>query len=135
MSDSLTPNFGDDRSQQTPTWVKRVRLRYPQESAKHTDAELAELVRESLNTCDGLQIKDEAAILRYVALRVLITPQQRQSRLIRGTLIRTLSNLDWDSAQRLDFVYKYIVGRPVSSSEPDFGPSYVPPVKALNGSM
>jgi hypothetical protein len=32
--------------------------------------------------------------------------------------------------KKLDFLYKHVVGRPVSPNEPDFGPGFVPPSPA-----
>jgi hypothetical protein len=110
-------------------WTKKLQERYPEESAKISEFRLLEMVRESRGTCEGLQINNENDVLRYIALRVLVTPQQRESRLIQGVLIRTLSYLDWSSEQRLDFIYKHIVGRQVAQDEMDFGSSFVPETK------
>jgi hypothetical protein len=113
-------------------WLKKLKDRYPHESAKVEEPLLLEMVRESLGTCAVLQISDPDDMLRYIALRVLLTPEQRQSRLIRGVLIRTLTYLDWDARKRLDFIYKHIIGRPVSKDEIDFGPLFVPEMEMLN---
>jgi hypothetical protein len=64
-----------------------------------------------------------------VALRVLLTPEQRQSGLIQGVLVRVLGHLDWPSTKRLDFVYNHVVGRPVSPNEMDFGADFAPAPK------
>ena len=84
------------------------------------------MVKASLSTCGTLRIADESDVLRYVALRILLTPQQKASRLIQGVLVRILSHPDWSSQKRLDFVYKHVVGRPVSPREQDFGRDFPP---------
>ena len=101
-------------------WLRRVQWRYPKETRAMDEAQILEMIKEALSTCLRLEIIDEKDILRYVALRVLLTPEQKQSSLIAGVLLRILSNLDWDSKKRLDFVYKHVVGRPVSKKETDF---------------
>jgi hypothetical protein len=107
--------------------AREIRSRHPKESAQYSEAQLAEMVAASLATCGPLQIQEHEDILRYAALRVLITPEQRASPLIRGVAQRILSSLSWSPSKRLDFVYQHIVGRPVSANEPDFGPLFVPP--------
>lgn len=91
-----------------------------------SERKLLEMVQATLSTCPTLEIVDDEDIFRYAALRVLLTPEQKQSPLIQGVLVRILSNLDWDSKKRLDFVYKHVVGRPVSPQETNFG-KYFPP--------
>jgi hypothetical protein len=110
-------------------WTRKLQERYPEKSVAIDEIRLLEMVRESLGTCEGLKISDEEDVLRYIALRVLLTAEQRESRLIRGVVIRTLSYVDWESGKRLDFIYKHIVGRRVAQNETDFGPLFVPEVK------
>jgi hypothetical protein len=106
--------------------VDELRFRYRKESACHTQAQLSDMVGQSLAASQQLNINEKADIFRAVALRVLITPEQRNSPIILGSLIRIITNLKWSSKQRLDFIYKHLVGRTVSSNKPDFGTSFVP---------
>ncbi len=107
-------------------WVKRLRARYPVHAGRFTDAELEEMVRAALNACPLLHITETRDVFRLIALRVLITQEQKQSKLIEGALLRILCNLSWNPKKRLDFVYKHIINRPVSTEEPDFGPTFIP---------
>jgi hypothetical protein len=95
-----------------------------------SEAYLHQIVRRALKKCVSLLIEDEKDVFRYIALFVLLTPEQRVSRLVQGTVIRVLTNLSWGSRQRLDFIYRHVVGRPVSANEMDFGPLFVPPIGA-----
>jgi hypothetical protein len=107
-------------------WVRRLQWRHPREARAWREPELLETIRTALATCPELEIVEEADVLRYLALRVLLTPEQRRSPLLQGVLVRILGNLDWDAEKRLDFVYKHVVGRPVSPEEPDLGPGFAP---------
>jgi hypothetical protein len=107
-------------------WVHRVEWRYPKESNELNAAQLRQAVQEALASCAPLEIDNDYDIFRFVALRVLLTPEQTQSHLIQGAVVRTLSNLDWDCTKRLDFVYKHIVGRAVLFPETDFGRDFAP---------
>lgn len=64
--------------------------------------------------------------VRYLSLCVLLTPEQRQSKLVQGVLQRVLSNLNWEPSQRLNFINTHIVERPVSVDEEDFSLSRIP---------
>jgi hypothetical protein len=110
-------------------WTRKLQERYPEKTANIDELRLLEMVRESLSSCEGLHLSEGNDVFRYIALRVLLTPEQRESRLIRGVLIRTLSYLEWESGKRLDFIYKHIVGRPVVQNETDFGALFVPETK------
>jgi hypothetical protein len=113
-------------AEQILLWVRRLQWRYPTQTKMIVEAKLAAMVQEALSSCKALEIADEKEVFRFVALRVLLTQEQRQSPLIQGVLVRILSNLDWDSKKRLDFIYKHVVGRPVSSDEIDFGKDFAP---------
>lgn len=121
----------EEQSQAQPpaVWVKRLRARYPGQTQGLDDARLEAVVREALTACIMLEIIEERDIFRAIALRVLLTPEQRQSKLIKGALLRIMCNLEWDAKKRLDFVYRHIVGRSASPDEPDIGPSFVPPTR------
>jgi len=112
------------------SWVRRLQWRYPQQTSTVNEAQLVEMVRAALSTCPTLLIVDDRDIFRYLALSVLLTSTQKQSPLIQGVLVRILSKLDWDGKKRLDFVYRHVVGRPVSPQEAEFG-MFFPPKSAI----
>jgi hypothetical protein len=118
------PPSGSDQEQER--WVKRLQGRYPEQTRVLDPAELLRRVRESLALCPPLEITEEKDIFRFLALSVLLTPEQKKSTLVEGVMRRILSNLDWDGTRRLDFLYKHLVGRPVSQNEMDFGPNFIP---------
>jgi len=107
-------------------WYRCLQARHPAEAGLFGEAELRRLIRESFVLCPRLQIDEERDILRFLALALLLTPEQRRSRLVEGVVRRILGNLEWESGKRLDFLYHHLVGRSVSPEEPDFGPSYAP---------
>ena len=107
-------------------WVKRLQGRYPEQTRGVDPAELRQRIREALAVCPALELTEEKDLFRFIALSVLLSPEQKKSRLVEGVMRRILANLDWDGAKRLDFLYKHLVGRPVSPDELDFGPSFIP---------
>jgi hypothetical protein len=119
-----TPPSGSE--QEELRWVKRLQGRYPEQTRDLDPVELLMRVRESLVLCPSLEITEEKDIFRFLALSVLLTPEQKKSKLVEGVTRRILSNLDWDGTRRLDFLYKRLVGRPVSPNEMDFGPNFIP---------
>jgi len=129
MNDS---NAENNRETKIAALVGELKTHYPKECSQYADARLAEMTSQSLETCPNLQITEAADIFRYVALRVLLTDEQRHSPLQLGTMIRILTNFGWDANHRLNFIYKHIVGRPVSLHEQDFGALFVPPVRVGN---
>ncbi len=107
-------------------WVKRIQGRYPEQACIIDLAELRQRVREALVLCPALVITEEKDVFRFIALGVLVTSEQKRSKLVEGVVRRILGNLDWESSKRLDFLYKHLVGRPVSPDEIDFGPTFIP---------
>jgi hypothetical protein len=112
--------------QEVRSLVKRLQGRYPAQTRDIDPAELLRRTREALALCPALEITDEKDVFRFIALSVLITDEQKRSKLVEGVTRRILANLDWDSEKRLDFLYKHLVGRPVSPDEMDFGPTFIP---------
>jgi hypothetical protein len=107
-------------------WAARVRARHPQQAARYTPEQLERSMAGWYGLLDTLGIEEHEDRVRFLALAVLLTPEQRASRLVNGVLRRTMANTDWEPSQRLDFVYKHLVGRPVAPDEEDFGPTFVP---------
>jgi hypothetical protein len=122
----VNPTNKSEVANDTLFWVHRIEWRYPTESSALDAAQLRQAVQEALASCAPLEVNNDYDIFRFVALRVLLNPEQKRSPLIQGALVRTLSNLDWDCTKRLDFVYKHIVGRSVLSPETDFGRDFAP---------
>jgi len=109
-------------------WVRRIEGRYPEETRSIERAELIRRVHEGFALGPTLEITDEKDMLRFIALGILMTEEQKRSKLIEGVVRRILANLDWDAEKRLDFLYKHVVGRPVSPDEPDFGVQFLPAI-------
>lgn len=107
-------------------WVKRLQGRYPEHTRGIDPEELRQRVREAFALNPTLEITEEKDAFRLIALSVLLTPEQKRSTLAQGVMQRVLAHLDWDATQRLDFLYKHLIGRPVSSKEMDFGPNFIP---------
>lgn len=110
--------------------VKRLQGRYPEQTHGLPEKELLRRVREALAVAPALEITEEKDVFRFVALSVLLTPEQKTSKLVEGVLRRILANVDWEGEKRLDFLYKHLVGRAVSPNEMDFGPNFVPSADA-----
>ncbi len=102
--------------------AQRLARIHPELSAE----QLEEIVRRRTAAAAALEIQDEDDVMRFVDLEFRITAEQRRSPLIVGTLRRILGNVDWEPAKRLDFVYKHLVGRSVSPTEPTLEPWFVP---------
>jgi hypothetical protein len=107
-------------------WVRRVSVLHPAEAAQYTPEALERSMAGWLDLLAPLELHDHQDQVRFLGLSVLLTPDQRRSRLVQGVLQRIMYNADWSPKQKLDFVYKHLVGRPVSESEEDFGPAFVP---------
>ena len=107
-------------------WVARVRARHPVESARYTEEQIEKAMFGWLNLMEPLGLNEHEDQVRFVGLCVLLTPEQRRSPLTRGVLMRIMSYKKWPSHIRLDFVYKHLVGRPLSANEEDFGPKFAP---------
>ena len=117
---------GRDHEEPAPLWAKRLRARYPDQTRELDDAQLEEVVRAALAACAPLEITETPDVFRTIALRVLVTPEQKQSKLVEGTLLRIMCNRAWSPKKRLDFVYKHLIGRSVAKDETNFGSAFVP---------
>jgi hypothetical protein len=119
-------DINPDDPEQQESYIRKLRGRYPKETAGMARDQLMELVREALARCPPLKIREPRDVLLFVALCILITPQQRKSKLLESVLRRVLEAIeDWSATKRLDFIYKHVVGRPAPDPEPDFGPWFV----------
>jgi hypothetical protein len=123
MSDGETfPPLNPEDPGQQALYLTRLRWRYPKETGTVTEARLLEVVREGLKLCVPLHINDPKEILRFLALSLLLTPAQKRSALLRAVLYRVVKAYsNWGAKKRLDFIYKYVVGRAPPDPEPDFG--------------
>lgn len=128
------PVHADDPAQQMH-YLRQVQWRYPRETGAVQAAALEDAVKEGLRLCPPLRINDPKEILRFLALTVLLTPAQKQSTLLTNVVYRVLLATDgWGARKRLNFIYKFVVGRAPPDPEPDFGvwfiadPRWCPPV-------
>ena len=86
---------------------------------------LKSVVREGLKLCAPLTIRNPQDVLRFLALSIFITPEQKMSPLIERVIRLVLGNTDFSARRRLNFLYKHVVGRSPPNPEPDFGPWFV----------
>jgi hypothetical protein len=137
--DILPPLLPDDPHEQMQ-YLRRVQWRHPDEAAAVDEACLLDMVRAGLRLCAPLQIQDPVQVVRFLALGLLLTPEQKRSSL-HATVVRRilLAVPGWKATKRLNFLYKYVVGRPAPEIEPDLGvwfiadPSWLPvPLEALD---
>jgi hypothetical protein len=112
-----------DDPEEQEAYLRRLRGRYPNETAGMSSSHLMETVREALGRCPPLLIRKPRDVLRFLALVVIIAPKQNESKFLRAVNRRVLYAVeDWTATKRLDFIYKHVVGRPAPDPEPDFGP-------------
>ena len=115
-----------DATPEAKLWVSRVCARYPVESAAYTKDQLLASMKGWLGLVEAIGIEEPGDKIRLLGLSVLLTPAQRQSRLANGVLKRILHIDAWEPKQRIDFIYRHLVGRAVSTPEEDFGARFVP---------
>ena len=112
--------------QDIPLWARRIRARYPKESAKFSSQQLELSLAGWIDLLSSLDIVEHEDQVRFLNLSVLITRDQRKSVLIQGVLKRIMSHKAWPPKARLDFIYKHVVGRPVREDELNPGSQFVP---------
>jgi len=120
------PDVHPDDPEEQESYFRRLRGRYPNETAGMNPNHLMQAVREALSRCPSLLIRKPRDVLRFLALVVIFAPKQDESKFL-STVIRRVVNAidDWTATKRLDFIYKHVVGRPPPNPEPDFGPWFV----------
>jgi predicted GTPase len=106
---------------QVRQWCNRLKHLRPAACSALGDEKLKSVVSGWVQLMAPLQIEEPQDQSRFIQLAVLLTPEQKESALVNGVVRRVLSNTDWEPKSRLDFVYKHLVGRPVSKPEEDFG--------------
>lgn len=109
-------------------WASRVRARYPKQAARYTSDQLRASMAGWVALLAPYGIEAHEDRVRFLALAVLLTPEQRRSKLATAVLQYTMDHMDWEPKQRLDFLYKHLVGRPVAADEEDFGPAFSAPL-------
>lgn len=104
-------------------YLWRFRGRYAEEIATLDPTELECSILSALHRCPSLKIRDPRDVLRFLRIEILVLPG-----LIGSPFLTTVTNKilnavgDWSATKRLDFIDKHIIGRPVPTQEPDFGP-------------
>lgn len=124
------PDVRPDDLEGQESYFRRLRGLYREETAGMAPDQLMGIVREALTQCKILRIRKPRDVLRFLALSILITPEQKKSKLLGTVTRRVLEAVDeWSATKRLDFIYKHVVGRPPPNPELDFGPWFleVPP--------
>ena len=116
-------------------YLGQLEWRYPAETAAVEQSALQAAVHEGLKLCVHLLIKDPKEILRFLALVLILTPEQKRSQFFTTIIYRVLTaSHTWGARKRMRFLYKFIVGRTPPEQEPDFGlwfiadPRFMPPV-------
>ena len=120
--DEGVPDVRPGDPEELSLYVRRFRARFRKETAGLDQARLEEIVGARLRVCPRLRIRDPHDVLRFIALSVLLTAEQMESRFLDAVCRRVLGAVDeWSATKRLDFVYKHVVGRPPPVPEPEFG--------------
>jgi hypothetical protein len=116
-------------------YLGQLEWRFPSETAAVERSNLQASVYESLRLCVPLRIKDPKEVLRFIALVLLLTPEQKRSQFFTTIIFRVLVAIDaWGASKRMRFIYKFLVGRAPPDREPDFGvwfvadPRFLPPL-------
>jgi len=123
--ETFLPMHPDDPDEQL-VYLRRLQERYPKETALVDEARLRGIVREGLKLCPVLRIEDPKEVVQFLALRFLITPEQRKSALLETVIKRVMVATDsWSATKPLNFIYQHLVGRPPPDAEPDFGPWFI----------
>jgi len=121
--DESLPDVHPDDPEEVESYVRKLRGRYPNETAWMDPDQLVQPVREALGRCPALFIRKPRDVLRYLALVVVFAPKLNESKFLGAVIRRVLYAVeDWTATKRLDFIYKHVVGRPLPDPEPDFGP-------------
>lgn len=119
--DTFPPVRPDDPDEQL-LYFRRLKWRYPRETAPIGEDRLQGVVRDGLVLCPALGIDNPKDVVRFLALAFLITQQQRKSAFIETVIKRVMVASDsWSATKRLNFIHKHVVGRPPPDPEPDFG--------------
>jgi len=112
----------DDPEEQT-LYLQRFRGRYAKEIATLDPTELENSILAALQRCPSLKIRDPRDVLRFLRLEILVLPKLNASPFLKAVIHRVLNAInDWSATKRFDFIDKHIIGRPVPTQEPDFGP-------------
>lgn len=123
--DTFEPVHPDDAQEQL-RYLRRLQWRYPEETQAIDESRLHDIVRDALKLCPALRIDDPKEVLRFLALSLLITTEQRQSALLQTVIQRVmLASGTWSATKRLNFIYQHVVSRPVPQPEPDYGPWFI----------
>jgi hypothetical protein len=126
------PDVHPDDPEEQESYFRRLRGRYPNETAGIDPDRLMGMVREALGRCPPLLIRKPRDVLRFLALIVIFAPKLNESKFLETVIRRVLGAVDdWTATKRLDFIYKHVVGRPPPHPEPNFGPWFVeapPPI-------
>jgi hypothetical protein len=133
--DETFPPLNPDDPEEQHRYLRQLQWRYPKETGEFEATALATAVNAGLRLCPPLRINDPKEILRFLALSILLTPAQKRSTLLTTVVYRILMATDtWGARKRLNFIYKFVVGRTPPAPEPDFGvwfiadPRYCPAV-------
>jgi hypothetical protein len=120
--DETFPPLDPDDPEVQRHYLRKLQWRYPQETCACDQIALESAVREGLKLCSPLRINDPKEILRFLAMIILLDPAQKRSVLLTNVVYRVLVATGlWGARKRLNFIYKFVVGRTPPDPEPDFG--------------
>lgn len=120
--DESFPPLNPDDPEEQHRYLRQLQWRYPKETGAYEAAALTNAVNQGLKLCSPLRINDPKEILRFLALSILLSPAQKRSALLATVIFRILMATDtWGARKRLNFIYKFVVGRTPPDPEPDFG--------------
>ena len=105
-------------------WAERIRTRYPN-AIKLTDPLMFKHFRIIREESAGVGITEEEDMYRFAALPFAMSLEQQQSPYFSWAGTHVLAREDWNGTQKMDFIYKQLVPRPVPSSGLDFRPFFM----------
>jgi hypothetical protein len=119
--EKFPPVQADDPPMQQQ-YLQELRWRFPNETGAIDGSALEAAVQEGLKLCPPLRISDPKEVRRFLALTVVLTPEQKQSDFLKTVVYRVLMAFHfWGARKRMNFIYTFVVGRAPPEVEPDFG--------------
>lgn len=125
IEDDEFPNVNPDNPKEQLYYYRRLKAKYRKQTANLSDDRLKTIVREGLKLCVNSEIRDPQDVLRFLALTLILTPEQKESEFLKNIIRLLLGHTDFSAKRRLNMIYKHVAGRLPPSPEPDFGPWYI----------
>ena len=125
-------NRSRERDAELNAMVVTLKQRYGQRLERQDDDRLARYIDDCRAAAAAAGIEDPNDVLRFIALRFELSPQQQASPLISAAAVRVLGIHQWSSRKRLDFIYKHLINRPPPKDERAFATLLAPYIPTEN---